>query len=125
MTRGYPHGCFTQHLPSQTCPFCGEEGQVYVGHGETRHCINCVMSWDASEPALAYVGREGITYALEEATVAQKVRSLPKRYRTLVTEGAAELVQAMNADERRERVLAIPDDEWDAALETESEDETL
>ncbi len=119
------HYCLVQRV-NEVCPFCQHADRVFLGHGEVRHCERCTMSWDHTEDLTVFEGASlptlGVAFEeadFTEATMLQKVESLPPEIRTRVNQTTRALVQATAAGERAQRVRTIPIDEWDEALAAE------
>ena len=101
------HNCFDRQIHHEPCPFCGSNENVFIGHGDTRHCATCVMNWALGERFEAK--------ATKADTVQNKVQSLPNDIKRRVNETRQGLRQASGLEARLRRLRNISQAEWDKA----------
>lgn len=82
----------------EVCPFCGSDKNVFVGHGKVRYCKPCMMSWDP-----------------EEDFQAKAIGDFPEEMRLRLNQTITELQEASGLVERLNRLLAIPESEFNDA----------
>ena len=102
-----PHDCFTDQIFNEPCPKCGTTEAVFVGHGTTRHCSDCVLSWGADEVNLSI--------ELAEPPIKKKIRQMPKGEKKAVNDLVKDLKKAGGIEARLKRLRGISDDEWKRA----------
>ncbi len=102
-----PHDCFTDQLFNEPCPRCGTTEAVFVGHGTTRHCSDCVLSWGADEVDLSI--------ELAEPPIKKKIRGMPKAEKEAINNVIIVLNVAGGIEARLKRLRGISDDEWKRA----------
>lgn len=102
------HSCFTQQIYSEPCPNCQSAQNVFIGHGTTRHCATCVINWGEGEVFLP----DSI-----KATVQEKVRELPDDIKRRIRETQRGLREASGLDDRLRQLRAIPQAEWNRAVD--------
>lgn len=112
MATQYPHRCFTAQLFSETCPGCGSADNVFIGHGTTRTCTNCILSWGEGEHILAnFQERDDVPIGDLPAVVMQRIADLMTDLKAIST-----------IERRLQQLVDIPDQEWQAALDSEAVD---
>lgn len=108
----YPHRCFTSQIFSEPCPGCGSADNVFVGHGTTRTCTNCVLSWGEGEYILAdFQERDSVL-----------IGDLPADIKPRIADLEADLKAISTIERRLQQLVDIPDQEWQAALDSEAVD---
>jgi len=104
------HACFNRQIFFERCPFCESNRNVFVGHGSTRHCVTCVMSWGDGEAW--HLARQQKSAAEVKGTFRQKVNELPPPIRRRVKDLESGLAAASDFGSRVRRLQSISVDEW-------------
>lgn len=105
------------------CPWCKSTEHVFVGHGVTRFCTNCIISWGPREEHdLLLRMQEG---QLEEQTFRQKIATLPQNLRKVANAGVKTINDSSSVANRLAKLRAITDDEWQKAVDNSPEPEEV
>lgn len=99
---------FTQQI-YEPCPFCSSNEKVFVGHGSTRHCTTCVLSWGDSEA-------ETLRWQQQAEMSEAAKKELPDAVKKSIREAAKGLTAISDLKERLKRLRSISDEEWQEAV---------
>lgn len=114
--------CLTK-LDGCPCPWCKKTEHVFTGHGVTRFCSDCIVSWSPGEEYdLLRRMQEG---QLEEQTFRQKIATLPQNLRKVANAGVKIIDDSLGIANRLAKLRAITDDEWQKAIDNSPESEDV